>query len=550
MHRISPAAFAFICGLLTLLGLYAFFNAGANVGSLSSDVWSYQMLEIQKRTGTWTEIPPSYNQSEWYVAFPLFYYLNPGLEGSIVPYHILAAVLIALTYLLSGGVIYRIFASWWLAAFGAMLVIIPRYAFPTQIGLLSLDQVRASALMYPLFFLVAYYWVLYGISDYRKNITLGAMAGASVYLYPPTAITTALFSVGAALCMYGTSHARRIAVFCASFMIVAFPFVLNHVLNVNTGMTDAAATDPVSMAMQLRALERAFAGNIRAFSVEFEEMKRIVWDQVPMLLIFALSYVLVRIYRGRIPEEYGHVSRLSAYLLAGMLSFVGFFEVANWLATSRGGLPVFIEHLRILRGVGFVTAMQAVVSVAIVSVVIPWRWLAPTAAIALLVSPVFFMAPTLRQVVRAIVPDGVRSRYNLAPVVGPESVRSFSQLEEVSLWAKASLPDGSVVFVFNDFQREFLFKVMSRHDTTSTEKEGNIWVTSGEANSMKWISERLRYDEAVTSGNTFDDIAAFAREIGATHMLLPPGRYTTLYELSPGSARTLFQNDEFRLLEI
>lgn len=541
--------FVFFCSVLLLLaGYYTVHNAGVEINALSSDVWSYQMMEIQSRLHVWSDIPPSYNQSEWYIAFPLFYLLNPGLEGSLVPYHALAVFLIVLIYTINGAVIYKIFKTWWLAAVVPALLIIPRYVFPTRIGLLSLEQLRANVLVFPFYLLLTYYWILYGISDRRKNIALGILSGLCIYLYPPTAITTALFGVIAAFLVHGKKHLREIILFGSVFVAVALPFAFNHWQNENTTMIETAPLSTEERAIQLEAIQRAFAGNITMTSVEFEEMKRIVWDQAPMLMAFFLSLFLVWRYRDRLHPDIVTTTRISAYLFILTWGFVLSIEAANWYMVRGGNLPIFIEHLRILRGIGFITAVQLGVCLYIVATL--WRqWIAVLIAVAILLTPIYFFAPILRGIVRVVVPEEIRARYNLAPVVAPEEQKEFQLLEEAARWARASLPEDSKIFVFKDLQREFQFKVLSRHDTSSTEKEGNLWVTTGFDNTEKWISERKRYDEATGSGSFFE-IVAFARETGSTHMLLPRGEYSELFDSSDMNVRVVFENADYRILEL
>jgi hypothetical protein len=551
MSRV-PRGFVFFCLVLALLGgYYLHRNVPLDINSLSSDIWGYQLLELQERYHYWSEVPPSYNQSELYVAFPLFYYLNPGLQHGLLYYHVLALLLIAAIYACNGMVVYVFFKNWYIASFAGALCVIPRYIYPTQIGMFSLSQLRANALLFPLSFAFGYYWVLRGIKEPKKNIGLAVLAGLATYVYPPTAITMVLFSVITAFIIHRKKYFREIGIFCAVFALISSPFLINHFINPDTGILDAGRTlTAQEQAEENAALTRAFGGNASIFAVEFEEMKRIAWDQTPLILLCLVSMYVVWRYRERLGKDAWDISVVSVWLAILTCGFVFSIEALNTLSLHNGGTYVFSEHLRIMRGVGFVLFMQCAVLLYALTI-LGRRRLAIGIAAFVVCTPIFFFAPALRAGVRAIVPEGVRARYNLAPVVMPTEEKSFTNLVAASLWARNNLPHTDTkIFVFTEYQSEYQFKFLSRQDTTMTEKEGAIWATSGFDNSMSWYKERSEYDAVVAHATRFEDILAFARAIGATHMLLPKGHYTELYEQSPQKLRVLYANEDYRILAL
>ena len=106
------------------------------------------------------------------------------------------------------------------------------------------------------------------------------------------------------------------------------------------------------------------------------------------------------------------------------------------------------------------------------------------------------------------------------------------------------------IFLFDDIQNDFRFKVLSHHDTNLTNKEGNLWVTSGFDNSVRWYEERMQYKKIVEEATNFSEILNFARSLKMTHMLIPRGKYEDLFISSGLDLKTIYQNYDYRLIAI
>ena len=184
---------SFWCILFIFMALYLRINLPLQEDSLSSDIWGYQFLELQSRFGYWENVPPSYNQSELYLAFPLFYFLNPGLENGLGAYHGMALGIIICTYVITGLVAKKLLGNWWGAALAGIAILIPRYVFPTSIGLLDISGFRGNVMILPFYALFIYYWIIEGIHKPGVNLIIAVLAGVSVYLYPPIGIMGIFF---------------------------------------------------------------------------------------------------------------------------------------------------------------------------------------------------------------------------------------------------------------------------------------------------------------------------------------------------------------------
>mgnify|MGYP001580419110 FL=1 len=356
--------YLFILGLVACFSLYFIFNYNLGVGALSSDVWGYQFLEIQSRYHHWGDVPPSYNQSELYLAFPLFYYLNPGLDSGLWSYHLLSIVVIAATYLISGLVAYKIFRSWWIAGLVGVLVLIPRFIFPTRMGFLDLSSLRGNILAAPFYFLLSYYWIIYGIKSQWQNIGLGVLAGFLIYVYPPVGAITVFFFWLTALVIYRFYKWKPLAVFALVYLVAAAPFWLNHVINPATGMLDqTTGLSAEEILLQSEIIQYKFRGSGFLQTVDFAEIKRSVWDGSVLVLLWVLGVCLVKRYKSQITEEQARVSFITNWFIAFNLIFIFVIEVTNYFFITRGGLPIFVDHLRPVRAVGYVLIMQAAIFV-------------------------------------------------------------------------------------------------------------------------------------------------------------------------------------------
>ena len=545
----------FFAVLLFLCSFYIYENKLATIGELSSDVWGYQFLEMQERFQYWEDVPPSYNQSELYIGFPLLYYLSPSLENGVVGYHILAVIIITLTFLITGLVGRDLFGSWFFAAILASLMIIPRFVFPTRIGLLDIGVVRGSILAMPFYILLSYWWIIKGLNRPKVNIILAAVAGLTVYLYPPSGVITVGSFILTALLVRGREMLKPIIVFIAVYSLVVSPFVLNHLFSPNTGMLDESKVlSTVEEKFQSEIIQYKFRGSGFLRTVDIADIKRSVWDETIILILFLASLYLL--WRSRKDKDQLHWFYQFTAITAGVslitISFSVVVEIANWWAVVQGKIPFFVDHLRPLRIVGVVLLAQSVALITIVSR--KYRYgqvVAIVIVLLLIITPIRFFAPVIRTIVRSIIPESVRITYNLAPIVPPEDVRTFSNAAAAATFAREELePAETKIFVFNDMQNDFRFKILSRHDTNLTNKEGNLWVTTGLDNSRRWYNERMLYKKYVDQAESFSGIEIFAQSLGMTHMLIPRGKYENLFQSSNLHNKTLYQNDDYRLIEL
>ncbi len=554
-HKVKQfldSRYFFLLILFVFVSCYGITNFGRDAGSLSSDVWGYQFLELQERYNYWDEVPPSYNQSELYVAFPLLYALNPGLEKGMMSYHILAIFLIVATYLISGLVTYRLFKSWFLATLGGLLPLIPRFIFPTRIGLLDLGAVRGNVFAAPFYFLLSYYWIIYGISDRRKNIGLAIVAGVLMYLYPPAGLITVGTFILAALFIHRKKYIRQIVVFVLVYSIVTLPFWINHFVNPNTGMLDESAeVSSVDLQLQSEIVQYKFRGSGFLSSIDIAEFKRSAWDESLLLLLFVISLWATWKYRDRFSSEQKQVTRVSLWFTVITCAFIVAVEIVNMLVMRNGYPPVFVDHLRPMRTFGFVLIMQTLLVFHFWKGTVRGKIVIGIATLILIFAPIRFAAPAIRPVVRALVPDVIRQKYNLAPVVAAHSEPVFASVDEMARWSREHVPhDGTKVFVFDDMQREFQFKIMSRLNTTLTGKEGNLWVTSGFDNSKRWYEERSIYASTTQHAVNFGEIVSLAKKLQATHILVPRGKWLELYEAWTRKLPEVHANADYRLLKI
>jgi len=541
----------FIATLLGMIGFYLFTNIGLGPDALSSDVWGYQFLELQKRFNYWSDVPPSYNQSEYYIGFPLFYYLNPGLEKGLANYHALSILIIILTYLVTGFVAQKIFNNWYLASLAGLLVLIPRFIFPTRIGLLDLGSLRGNILAAPFYFLLSYYWLIYGIKNHHLNILLGLVAGALVYIYPPAGIIT-IFTYGVtALVLYRGQSIKPLIFFTFAYLVITTPFWINHFGNPNTSMLEVSAhLSAEEIAAHSEIIQYKFRGSGFLKTVDFAEIKRGIWDGAPLIAAFILSMITLGRKRDQIFEKEKLLTRINISITATTLAFIALIEILNYQAISRGGLPVFIDHLRPMRAIGFVLVMQSVVFVSLL-VKNKKQIFALIFAILLIITPIRFSAPLIRIAVRMTVPESIRLKYNLAPIVREADYPDFENLQLIAHWTKENLLQSTTkIFVFDEHQDEFRFKLISRHNTNLTNKEGNLWVTSGFENSQKWYAERMKYKAQVSEAKSFESIIDFALELDSTHILLPRGRFSELYEKSNKTLPVIYENSDYRILEL
>lgn len=545
----------FIIILVFFLFLFVFLNRSVDVGVVSSDVWLYQYAMVQNNDNQpWSYIPPVYNQEKFYLAYPIFYYLNPGLSENMTSYFILAMLILFLIYTINGLVIKKIFSNWTLAALAGSLLLVPRYVFSTHIGMLNFRNFRGLSFAFPFYFLLSYYWLIYGIKNNFQNVALGILAGLLVYLYPPVGIMIIPIFILLSLIIHKKKYLKATVIFAVVYLLISSIFWYGHFSNPNSSMTDYGINLSVEqLSLQASILDyRIPDSSLRG--IDFGTLKRSIWDGLPLFLLFIYSIYLLRKYKNSLSEEQIIFSKINFLFTIFLLFFILAVESINFYLHQKGIPPFFMEHLRLMRVIGFLWIAQAILTIYIVYNYVGRKFLAVIISFVLLLLPIYFFAPTLRSIVRIIVPENIRIKYNLAPVVLEEDNRDFLNLKDSALWSKNNINTEATKFlVFDDFQNEFKFKVLSRKDTNLTEKEGSIYTTASFEDSKKWFEERERYKEVTNSANNFFDIINLAKEFECTHILLPRGKFSELFD-SPNfdisTVNILYSNADYKILEL
>lgn len=554
-HKIWPVINSWVLFLIVLAGLagwHLWQVKGATVGDMSSDVWLVQYYMIQEKEGApWEFLPPSYNKERFYLAYPLLYYLNPGLEHGLVAYKLGSLAIILAAYLVTGLVVRRLTRSWFLAAVAGALFVIPHTIFPTHVGMISFRNWRGLALVFPLYALLSYYWVVYGIHQRWQNIVLALAAAFSVYLYPPFGVVIVPLLVVSALLLYRASKWRLILLFVVLYLLGSSLFWYGHFTNPASGMLDIESKlGAEEMGLQAEIL-RYRMPDVSLAGMDFGVIKRSVWDGLPLLAMLILSLLFYKRVRQSFSESQWRAYRFGLWFTLVLGAFIFAVEGMNWFLALYGHPPFFIEHWRLMRMMGFVWIIHAL----LVLYYLGWkrnhRLATAIILVILIASPLAISTPLVRAVVRRVVPEEIRVRYNLAPIVPLADRRSFLNLQAAAYWARRHLEaPGAKVFAFNEDQEDFKFKVLSRLETNLTVKEGSMWITSGSANSQKWYNERKHYDEVVKSAQDFDSVMKFARELDSTHLLLPRGKWSELYEETSPPLKEVFANPDYRILSL
>jgi hypothetical protein len=538
--------------LFIFLAFYLRINIPLQTNSLSSDVWGYQFLELQSRFNYWENVPPSYNQSELYIAFPLFYFLNPGLEHSLGGYHVMSLVIIICTYIITGLIARKFFGNWWGAALAGIVILIPRFIFSTSIGFLDISGFRGSILVLPFYVLFIYYWTIKGIKKPFINLLLATLAGLLVYLYPPVGTIGIFFCIIVALVFYRFKLIKPLLFFIIVYFIISAPFFLNHLLNPNTKMLDENNLSVSEKEMQSEIVQNKFRGSGFIKTIEFGEIKRDIWDGLPLLITLVASLYFVLKKQDDPNGLFTKISIITFLFFLVAILFIIIIEFLNGINIKSGGSPIFLEHLRSMRIVGAALLFQSVAFIVFLVENKRKKLLAFFFVIVIVLLPIRFSAPLIRNIARMTIPENIRLKYNLAPIVSGDQVLSYFNLKEVALWSRVNLPHtGTNFFVFSGDQRDFIFKILSHLNTNLTNKEGNLWVTSGFSNSKRWYEERQEYDRVVGSATDFRDIVIFAQKLKSTHMLIPRGKISDLYWAGGMSVgEVVYDNSDYLILDI
>lgn len=552
LFKLVTSKYLFWFTLIIFISIFLYLNRDANLDSLSSDAWMNNFIVIQQKENIWSNVPPAYNQEKYYVAYPLLYWLNPGLDHGLVSYFLLAIIIIIATYVFNGLVLKKIFNSWPLAALGALLVLLPHYICLTNIGLLSFRNLRGLALVFPFYFLLSHYWIIYGLKDKKKNILLALLAAFSVYLYPPFGILIVPFFVLLAIIIYKKQYWRQVFIFIGVYLFASSLFWVGHFSNANSGMLDNG--DDLSreqISLQAKIIDyRIPDGSLRG--IDFETLKRTIIDTSPLLFLLLSSIFLVKRYQEKLSAEQLIFSRINLWFSAMLSLFIVLVELINYYLYLKHLPPLFIEHLRLMRAFGFIWLAQAVLVIYILYSLLRKKFLAIIVAIVLVFGPLYFSASMIRSAVRLLIPVSVRQKYNLALETESLAAGNFVDLQQVAVWARYNLPKaGTKIFVFSHEQEDFKFKILSRHNTNLTVKEGSLWVTSGFANSQQWYIERQAYDQVVNGSKDFRAVIKFAQDLGCNYLLLPRARYLDLSDLvSIDKLQILYSNEEYKLIKL
>lgn len=547
--RIFLSKSIFIISLVFLIFLYIQNNYDNDISHISSDVWLYNFSHVQKEEGVWTSVPRNYTDEPYYLAYPILNWAASSWDSGVLRFHFLAISLLVATYVINGLVIYAVTKKWWVATLVGILLVIPHNVFSTQIGMINFNNVRGLGFAFPLYYLLSYYWIIFGINNRTANILLALIAGALVYLYPLVGVIIIPFFVLTAFIVKGKKYWKTISVFIGVYLMVSSLFWYGHLTSGHTGMLDQMVTlSSEQSTTQIEILKERFHGSL--FDIEFGKIKRSIWDGLPLVIIFGLSFWMFRFKNKIIETPINQFTKISFIFTIITLTFVVSVETINQFLIHYNRPAFFIEHIRLLRALGFIMVGQSVIGLYVLSEYFQRRRLVAVIALFLIVTPLWLSAPVVRSIVRFSIPISVREKYNLAPIVKPGVNNSFSNLQVSALWVKENSPKSSQVFVFDDYQREFIFKVLSKRDTNMTVKEGSVWVTSGFDNSVRWYEERMQYKKIVENATNFSDILDFAKSLKMTHMLIPRGKYEDLFISSGLDLKTVYQNYDYRLIVI
>lgn len=551
MFNFFQSKYLFWFILIVFISSFLWLNRNTTLDSLSSDVWMNNFVLMQDKEHIWSYVPPAYNQEKYYLAYPLFYWLNPGLEHSLAPYFILAIIIIVATYIITGLVLKKIFNNWAVATLGSLLVLLPRYICFTNIGMLSFRNLRGLALVFPFYLLIGHYWILYGIKNKTKNILLAILAGLSVYLYPPFGVLIFPFFILSAVFIYRKKYWQKLALFVAIYLITSSLFWFGHFSSGNLGtIENQYELNQEQTSLQIDIMNyRIPDGSLRG--IDFGTVKRTIVDTSPLLILFIYSIFLVKKYKNNLSAEQIMFSRINLFFTVFLLMFVASIELVNYYLYLKNLPPFFIEHLRLMRAFGFVWVAQAVLVVYILRNVLKQKFLVAFVAFVLVFGSLYFSAPIIRKIVRLTIPQDLRYKYNLALENNVALTSSFVDLQQAALWSRYNLSkENTKFFVFSHEQEDFKFKILSHHDTNLTVKEGSLWVTSSFENSQKWYKERKTYDEVVNNSEDFSLVIQFAKELNCNYLLLPYSEYPDLFvNMDIQGVEILYSNDNYKILK-
>ncbi len=539
----------FILTLFLVVFTYIRVNIDNDISHISSDVWLYSFSYIQEQENIWQGVPEVYIKEPFYLAYHVLNWATAGWNEGVWRFHLLAIIILCSTYLVNGLVIFAFTKKWWVATLAGVLLVLPHNIFSTQIGALGFDNVRGVGFVFPLYLLLSFYWIHFGIEKYYQNLLLAFVAGLSVYLYPPVGIIIIPLFILTAAIVRGKNYWFKIFIFSAVYLLTSSLFWYGHFSVDHTGMLDQVSSlSQEQSLLQIEILKDRFHGSV--FDIDFGKFKRSVWDGLPIIVVFFMSLWFVKIKHSEIWLPLKRFSYISVVFLVMMIIFVVGVEIINQILIYNHRPAFFIEHVRLLRALGFIMISQSVLGVYLMSVYVKKTWLVILVSGVLLVSPLWVSASAVRFAVRMVVPISIREEYNLAPVQSVSQVKSFSNLQLSALWVDRTLAKTDKIFLFNDSQQEFIFKVLSKRDTNMTVKEGSVWVTSGFDNSVRWYEERMQYKKIVENATNFSDILDFAKSLKMTHMLIPRGKYEDLFISSGLDLKTIYQNYDYRLIVI
>ncbi len=541
MRKILKPFIFFILILIIFVGLFLQENLHKDVDAISSDVWMYQLNVLQQNYEYWDGLPRLYNQEPFYLAYPILYYANLGMQGSMTGYLSIGLVLLVLTYLISGLVIYKFTKSWVLAGLVGVLLIIPKYIYPTQIGLMDFDNVRGVGLVFPLYLLLSLYWVVYGLKDKRKNIVLALVAALSVYLYPPAGILVIGMFILTALVVHRKKYFKPIALFAVIYLLGSSLFWYGHFSNTFTQQINPGELVSVEDQAKQAEIIDFRVSETAIWDVDFEYAKRGLWDGTPLLILFLLSFYLFKKYHAQIPKQMhlAHKSIVSFTIIFILFIFV--VDLGNYYQSINFKPPLFVEHLRLARAVGFLWIALAVFDLWILNK-IGKKKLAVATGVVLIFYPIYFSAPFIRSVVRKVVPIEIREKFNLAPASKEMVKWDFENLKDIARFSRENLSQTDAkVFIFDDFN----FKVLSQTNTNMTFKEGALYYSSTSENSQRWYDEYILYKEQTGSGD-LKKVIEFALKTGCTHFVMPRGEWSgqvteNLLEIYKNADYTMFE---------
>lgn len=538
----------FMILLLLFIGFYLLEIKNAALYDINSDTWLMQFVKTNQRDGgVWSGVPAFFHQEKYYLAYPIFYWLNPGLDGSMLGYKLLLVSLVVLVYLINGLAIKKIFNNWALASLCALLLLLPRYITPGTLGV-NFINLRGLAFSFLFALPLSYYWIIIGIKNRRENILLGFLAALSVYLYPPFGVVVVPLFILTALIIHKKRLFKPLIIFCFAYIIGSGLFWFGHFSNPNAGYLDYENNlSKEQVSLQADIID--YKINNSSFSdIQNGLITKGLFDALPLMVLFIYLIHYSNKYKNKFSDNELAFIKITWVYAIVFIAFLLIIEGINFKLGLSGRPPFFVEHIRLTRYLGMMLVAQAVYAVYVLYI--------NNKKFISIIFLLILLFGTYAFVFERATPcfNNGFNILNLKCQKNNTDLTKFDNLYDISMWSRKNLPlENTKVFVFeNGDYYNFYYKFLSRRDANLTRKEGNIWITSGYKNSVAWFEQMKRLIKLETQANDFSEIKNYAEELGCSHILLPPGkRLNALYNnYKATDLPIIYSNKDYRLLKI